>query len=147
MRRRFNVSIAILGLLGLLTVPALANDDKAPDARIRMSEGSVAAGVGWNWGRGELSFQGQTYHFKVEGLSVAEVGITKAEATGSVYNLKSIDDFAGVYAAAGAEGTAGKGAGVSSLRNSKGVVINIKSETEGANIKVAASGLKVTLEK
>jgi len=48
--------------------------------------------------------------------------------------------------AAGAEGTAGKGAGVSSLRNDKGVVINLKSETKGANIKVAASGLKLTVE-
>ena len=146
MRHRVNVWIAALGLIGLLAVPSLAKDDKAPDANIRLSEGSVAAGIGWNWGRGELSFQGQTYHFKVEGLSVAEVGITKAEATGNVYNLKSIDDFAGVYAAAAAEGTAGKGVGVSSLRNDKGVVINIKSETKGANIKVAASGLKVTVE-
>ncbi len=42
---------------------------------------------------------------------------------------------------------AGKGAGLSSLRNDKGVVINLKSETKGADIKVAASGLKVTLEK
>jgi hypothetical protein len=83
----------------------------------------------------------------VENLSVAEVGITKASATGTVYNLKSIDDLEGVYAAAGAEGTAGKGVGVSSLRNSKGVVINLKSETKGANIKIAAEGLKLRVEK
>jgi hypothetical protein len=133
--------------MALLTGSSLAKDDKIPDATVRLSEGSAAAGIGWNWGRGEVSFQSQTYRFKVEGLSVAEVGITKAEAKGSVYNLKRIDDFAGVYAAASAEGTAGKGAGVSSLRNDKGVVINLKSETKGANIKVAASGLKVTLEK
>jgi hypothetical protein len=52
-----------------------------------------------------------------------------------------------VYAAAAAGGTAGKGVGVSSLRNDKGVVINLKSESKGASIKIAASGLKVTLEK
>ena len=75
------------------------------------------------------------------------MGITKAEATGSVYNLKSIDEFDGIYAAAGAEGTAGKGAGVSSLRNSKGVVINLKSETKGANIKIAGEGLKLEIQK
>ncbi len=73
--------------------------------------------------------------------------MTNATATGTVYNLKSVDDFAGGYAAAAAGGTAGKGAAVSSLRNDKGVVINLKSETKGANIKVAASGLKITLEK
>jgi hypothetical protein len=83
---------------------------------------------------------------KVEGISVAEVGVTRAEASGNVYNLKTVEDLNGVYAAAGAEGTAGKGAGVSSLRNDKGVVINLKSETKGANIKIAASGLKFTVE-
>jgi hypothetical protein len=129
----------------LLVVPALA-EDKAPDATIRLSEGSVAAGIGWSWGRGEISYMGKTYHVKIEGLSVAEVGITKATATGTVYNLKKVEDLGGVYAAAGAEGTAGKGAGVSSLRNEKGVVINLKSETKGANIKIAASGLKLSVE-
>jgi len=144
--KKWMVSTALAALVAVLAVPALA-DDKTPDATIRLSEGSVAAGIGWNWGKGTLTYAGKTYPVKISGVSVAEVGITKAEATGSVYNLKSIDDFDGVYAAAGAEGTAGKGAGVSSLRNSKGVVINLKSETKGANIKVAGEGLKLTIEK
>ena len=146
MQRRWTALFTVLGMAALLlVVPALA-EDKAPDATIRLSEGSVAAGIGWSWGRGEISYMGKTYNVKIEGLSVAEVGITKATATGSVYNLKKVEDLSGVYAAAGAEGTAGKGAGVSSLRNEKGVVINLKSETKGANIKVAASGLKLIVE-
>ena len=146
MQKRWTVWLAILATVSLLAVaPALA-DDKTPDATIRLSEGSVAVGIGWSWGRGELSYMGKTYHVKIDGLSVAEVGITRAEATGNVYNLKSVDELNGVYAAAGAEGTAGKGAGVSTLRNSKGVVIDLKSETKGASIKVAASGLKITVE-
>ena len=147
MQRRWTLWLALLGTVALLMgAPAVA-DDKTPDATITLSEGSVAAGIGWSWGHGTLSFQGQTYRVKIDGLAVAEVGITKAVASGTVYNLKNIDDLDGVYAAAGAEGTAGKGMGVSSLRNDKGVVINLKSETKGANIKVAASGLKVTVEK
>ena len=146
MQRRWTIWLAVLGTVAfLLGVPALA-EDKAPDATIRLSQGSVAAGIGWSWGRGELSFQGKTYQVKVEGLSVAEVGITRAEASGNVYNLKTIEDLSGVYAAAGAEGTAGKGVGYSTLRNDKGVVINLKSETKGANLKIAASGLKITVE-
>jgi hypothetical protein len=146
MHRRWFVSVALAAMVALLAGPALA-DDKKPDATLRLSEGTVAAGIGWTWGHGELNYGGKTYKFKVDGLSVAEVGVTKAEATGTVYNLKSLDDFDGVYAAATAEGTAGKGAGVSSLRNAKGVVINLKSETKGANVKVAAEGLKLKLEK
>jgi hypothetical protein len=146
MHRRWMVSLALAAVVALLASPALA-DDKKPDATLRLSEGTVAAGIGWSWGSGELTYAGKTYKVKISGLTVAEVGVTKAEASGGVYNLKSIDDFDGVYAAAGAEGTAGKGAGVSSLRNSKGVVINLKSETKGANVKVAAEGLKLTVEK
>lgn len=147
MHRRWTAGIAFSGMvMALLAVPALA-DDKKPDATVKISEGSVAVGIGWSWGKGELMYGGKTHKFKIEGLTVAEVGVTKAEAAGGVYNLKSLEDFEGVYAAAGAEGTAGKGAGVSSLRNAKGVVINLKSETKGANIKIAAEGLKVKLEK
>jgi hypothetical protein len=138
--------VLLLAFAALLA-PGLSADDKAPDATIRLSEGSVAAGIGWNWGKGTLTYMGKSYPVKISGLSVAEVGITKAEASGNVYNLKSIEDFNGVYAAAGTEGTAGKGAGVSSLRNTKGVVINLKSETKGANIKIAAEGLKLEVEK
>ena len=145
-RHRWIASVALVALAALLSAPAFA-DDKTPDATLRLSEGTVAAGIGWNWGRGTLTYMGKQYPVKISGLSVAEVGITKAEASGHVYNLKSIDDFNGVYAAAGTEGTVGKGAGVSSLRNSKGVVINLKSETKGANIKIAGEGLKLELEK
>ena len=148
MQRRWTLGLAVLGVMALVLIgtPAIA-DDKMPDATVRLSEGSVAAGIGWSWGHGEISYQGKTYRIKIDGLSVAEVGITKAEATGTIYNLKDLADINGVYAAAGAEGTAGKGAGVSSLRNAKGVVINLKSETKGADIKIAASGLKITLEQ
>jgi len=147
MRRGQIFWVALAALAVAAFVAPVWAEDKAPDATLTLSEGTVAAGIGWSWGNGTLNYKGQSYRVKIDGLSVAEVGITKASAGGTVYNLKSIDDFDGVYAAAGAEGTAGKGAGVSSLRNSKGVVINLKSETKGANIKVAAEGLKLKLEK
>ncbi|MET0620860.1 MAG: hypothetical protein ABW056_11315 [Thermoanaerobaculia bacterium] len=146
MKRRWIVPVLLLAMVALVA-PLASAEDKAPDATIRLSEGTVAAGIGWSWGKGTLHYMGKTYPVKVSGITVAEVGITQAEASGSVYNLKSIDDFSGIFASAGAEGTAGKGAGVSSLRNPKGVVINLKSETKGANIKIAAEGIKLEIEK
>jgi hypothetical protein len=146
MNRRWIIPVLLVAVVALIA-PLASAEDKAPDATIKLSEGTVAAGIGWNWGKGHMTYMGKTYAVTISGLSVAEVGITKAEASGHVYNLKSLADFDGVYAAAGTEGTAGKGAGVSSLRNSKGVVINLKSETKGANIKIAAEGLKLTIEK
>jgi hypothetical protein len=146
MNRRLVASITLAGIIALLAGTAAAKE-KTPDATLRLSEGSVAVGVGWSWGKGELTFMGKTYHFKIDGLSVAEVGVTKAEATGKVYNLKKLEDFEGVYAAAGAEATAGKGVGAATLDNKNGVKVHLKSVTKGASLKLAAEGIKVKLEK
>jgi len=118
-----------------------------PDATLKLTEGSVAVGIGWSWGRGVLTYKGKTYPFKIEGLSVGEVGVTKAEATGNVFTLKNLEDFNGIYRAAGVGGTAVKGGGATALQNEKGVVIELKSATKGASLKLALEGLKLALEK
>ena len=134
-------------MAGVLGVGFAMADDKKSDATLKLSEGSVAAGIGWSWGKGELNYQGKTLKFKVDGLSIGEVGVTKAEATGEVYNLKTLEDFDGVYAAASAEATGGKGAGITAVVNPKGVRIVLKSQTKGGNLKAAAEGIKFKLEK
>jgi hypothetical protein len=147
MVRRLSAWVAVGGVVALLIGSAVAQDAKKPDATVKLSEGTVAVGIGWSWGKGVLTHQGKTYPFKVDGLTVGEVGITKAEATGEVFNLKKVEDFSGVYGTAGLEGTAYKGAGITALRNKEGVVITLKSTTKGASIKVAVEGLKLALEK
>ena len=64
--KKWMVSTALAALVAVLAVPALA-DDKTPDATIRLSEGSVAAGIGWNWGKGTLTYGGKTYPVKISG--------------------------------------------------------------------------------
>ena len=107
----------------------------------------MGVGVGWSWGKGTLSYTGKTYPFKVEGLSVGDVGIQRATATGDVYDLKKIEDFDGNYTAAGAGATVGGGAGITAMKNQNGVVIQLKSTTQGANLKLAAEGIKLTVQK
>jgi hypothetical protein len=34
-------------------------EKKTPDGTVRLSEGSVAVGIGWSWGHGTLSFKGK----------------------------------------------------------------------------------------
>jgi hypothetical protein len=147
MARRAIAWIGAGTLVALLLGSAVAQEAKKPDATLKLSEGSVAVGIGWSWGKGVLTYKGKSYPVKVEGLSVGEVGVTKAEARGDVFNLKRVEDFPGIFAAAGAEGTAVKGAGVTALRNERGVSITLKSATKGANLKLAAEGLKLAFEK
>ena len=112
-----------------------------------MSEGQVAVGIGYSWGKGVLDYKGQKYNFKVRGLSVVDVGITKATSAGKVYNLKKLEDFNGTYTAASAEGTLAGGAGALTMKNQNGVVINLVSTTAGVNLKLAVEGVSFTLEK
>ena len=137
----------LVGSFIALLAGLAAAQAKKPDATLTLSEGSVAVGIGWTWGKGTLSYQGKTYPFKVEGLSVGEVGITRATAAGNVFGLKKLADFNGTYAAGAAGGTVGGGAGISAMKNQNGVVIELKSTTQGANLKLAAEGVKLTLEK
>ncbi|HTZ38679.1 MAG TPA: hypothetical protein VMB77_00875 [Syntrophales bacterium] len=127
--------------------PAKAEKKPKPDATLQLSEGQVALGIGWSWGRGTLSFKKKKYEFKVEGLSVVDVGITKATSKGKVYNLKKIEDFDGNYTSMAAEGTIGGGAGVTKMKNQNGVVIELVSTTQGANLKLAAEGVKFAIDK
>jgi hypothetical protein len=138
--------VAVGGLFAILAGLA-GGQPKKPDATLTLSEGSVAAGVGYTWGKGQLSYKGKTYPIKVDGLSVGEVGITRATARGSVFNLRKFEDFSGTYVSGAAEATVGGGAGATVMKNQNGVVIELKSTTQGANLKLGPEGLRLGLAK
>jgi hypothetical protein len=109
---------------------------------------SVAAGVGWTWGSGTLTLlNGKAYRLKVSGLDVAAVGVKQATAVGKVYHLKRVKDIEGKYVAATAGASVGGGAGATSMRNEKGVVINLTSVSEGVDFRLAVSGMTISLRK
>ncbi len=147
MRRIVWSGLAVATIVVLLGLAYAGEAEKKPDATLKMSEGSVAVGIGWSWGKGTLTFKGKNYPFKVEGLSVGDVGVTKASANGKVYNLKKLEDFTGTYSAAAAAATVGGGAGVAAMKNENGVEINIVATSQGIAFKLAAQGVKLTLTK
>jgi len=128
----------------LLLLPAMAADE-VPDGTIELSGGSVAVGIGYSWGSGKLVFQGKTYPLKVQGISIVDVGASDYTATGSVHNLKKVEDFAGTYAAASAGATVGGGASATILKNQNGVVIRLSATRQGLQFTLAPEGLKLSL--
>jgi hypothetical protein len=146
MRRAVIALVVTGGLVALLAGLAVAQAKK-PDATLKLSEGSIAVGIGYSWGKGELTYKGKTYPIKVEGLAIGEVGVSRATATGNVFDLKKLEDFSGNYVAGAAAGTVGGGAGVTAMKNQNGVVVEMKSTTQGASLKLAAEGVKLTLQK
>jgi hypothetical protein len=141
--RRFFIGL-VTSLLAL--VPAMAAD-QGPDGTIELSGGSVAVGIGYSWGSGKLVFQGKQYALKVEGLSIGDVGVSDYTATGSVYNLKKLDDFEGTYAAATAGVTVAGGVSGAAMRNQNGVLIQLSATRQGLQFTLAPAGIKISLVK
>ena len=146
MKRIALFTVVTLILFLCLSGMAMARD-KEPDAYLELTEGSVALGIGYSWGSGTLQYQGQKYPVEVKGLSIVDVGITKATAFGKVYGLKKLEDFNGNYTAATAEGTLGGGAGATTMKNQNGVVIDLFTTTQGLNLKLAPSGISLKLKQ
>jgi len=140
------VLVAIAVLLVFVGAVGFASEEKTPDATISLETGSVAAGVGFSWGSGTLTYQGNTYPLKVKGMSVGKVGISKATATGNVYHLKKLEDINGNYVGVGAEASLGGGAGAVTMKNQNGVVIHVIATTKGLDVAIGTGGVDITLK-
>ena len=144
--RGITIGLVAMGSMLLFANGAFAKSAK-PDATVKLSGKSVAAGVGFTWGKGTLTYKGKQYPFSVDGLSVVDVGVSSIDATGSVYHLKNVDDFSGQYTAASTGAAVAGGGGVASMKNANGVVMNLHATTRGLKLKAGVDGVKVTLEK
>jgi hypothetical protein len=121
-------------------------DDAKPDATVTLKGGSVAAGIGYTWGHGELSYRKSPREFSIKGVSVADVGATNFTAAGNVYNLKRLSDFSGNYVAAGAGITIAGGGTATYLENEHGVVIKLIATDVGLKFTLSADGVHVSLK-
>ena len=146
MRRIVVGMVAVGAVVSMLNGLAVAQSNKSVGT-LELTEGTVAVGIGFSWGKGTLTYQGKKYPVKVEGLSVGEVGVDRATALGKVRDLKKLDDFDGNYVAAGAGATVVRGTSVAALKNQNGVKIALKSATKGASLKLAAEGIKLSVVK
>jgi hypothetical protein len=127
---------------------AAAQEPANHSGTITLTATSAALGVGWSWGHGTLTLlNGKQYRFKVSGLDVVAVGFKQATAVGKVYNLKKVKDFEGTYVAGQAGATVGGGVGAASMRNDKGVVIDLTGVGQGIDFRLAVSGMTATLTK
>ena len=140
----------ILGMVlfaGVGFLPASALAKSHPDATVKLTGKSVGVGVGVSWAKGTLTYKGKQHAFSVDGLSVGDVGVSSITATGSVYHLKSLEDFNGNFTAASTGAAVAGGAGVGTMKNQNGVTMNLKATTRGLSLKIGADGLKVKLEE
>jgi len=137
------VGLAMLPLLGMgASTPVQAAKQK-PSATFACESTSVVIGVGFSWGSCNLDYKGRECPFKFSGMSLVGAGITKASLTGKVYNLKKMANFAGSYKAAGVSLTVIAGGGTARLKNDRGVVVEIGSQTLGAKFEIGGGSVTV----
>ena len=147
--RRLFIGSASLALLA--ATPALAQRrdpgvSGPPSGSITMVARGAAVGVGYTWGDGTLRYGGRSYHFSVNGITVADVGYSKVSGSGRVYNLHRLQDFSGTYVAATGEATLVNGIGGQVLKNGNGVEIRVDQITRGARLQGSADGITLTLK-
>jgi hypothetical protein len=142
------VSAAAAAADGAAAAPPVA-EGAIPSAYVWFSGGAVAVGIGFTWGHGTLYYSKdqKQYKFKLSGVSVADVGGAGITAEGEVYNLASPADLSGEYSAVTAGVTIIEGGSVAYLKNEKGVVIKLHSQTGGLRFNLSANGVHITLQQ
>ena len=143
------ISRLALFFLGMTVVTAAVAAEKAatPSGKVTIQSTAIAAGVGVTWGDGKLSFKGKDYPFSIDGLTLVDWGFSKVNATGDVYNLDDLAKFGGTYVAAEAGLTLAGGMGGMVLRNQNGVVLHVRSTSQGARLQLGTSGLTIKLKQ
>ncbi len=143
------IAVALMSAGLLAATPALAKDPGATglvNATMTLSATGAAAGIGYTWGDGVLTYHGKKYPFSVNGVTVADVGFSRISGRGRVYHMRKLTDFSGTYAAATGEATLVNGLGGQVLQNPNGVQIRIDQVTRGARLQGSADGITLTLK-
>jgi hypothetical protein len=143
------IAVLFLVIAAMTGFAQAATHQSGPDATLRLSGGSFAAGIGFSWGSGTLTYKGKDYPVKVNGLSVGKVGITSSSAHGEVFNLKHLQDFNGHYnvGAAGTRGvTLGSGKSGTLMTNQAGVIVRISSTQQGIAVNATGGGVDMQLK-
>lgn len=144
------VGFAAIGALSLVLVFAItsaAEDAQGePDATLKFSGGTVAVGAGYTWGTGLLTYKGKEYKFKIDGLPTTAIGAGSIDATGAVYHLKNVQDFAGNYAGITTAAAMGGGVGFSNMQNGSGVFIQFYNTGMGVLLQAGPFGINVAMQ-
>jgi hypothetical protein len=138
----------LLALLAPLVIAGPSGaDDLKKSGTVRIEQVQIAFIGSGNLGGGTLQFGGKSYDFTIGGLGIGGFGVSKITATGTVYNLDKLAHFPGAYA----QGRYGLAVGDVStgklwLKNSRGVVLELKAEREGLALSLGGDAVYIDLE-
>jgi hypothetical protein len=106
------LALSLMVLYGILSAGARAQSGPPPkpSGSVNIHQVQVAFIGSGTVGGGTLHFRGRSYPFKLGGLGIGGIGVSTLDATGTVYNLRRLQDFEGVYGQAQVGWAVGLGA-------------------------------------
>ena len=141
----------LLAVAAVMTATSLVAgawaDDLVNSGTVSIEQYQVAFIGSGNLGGGTLTFEGKTYGFTIGGLGIGGFGVSKINAHGTVYNLKTLSDFEGAYVQ-GRTGYAAAdvGGGTLWLQNQKGVYMKLASTREGLALSLGGDAVYIDLD-
>ncbi len=143
--------LAAFAFAALAAITALAiahaDDQLVQSGTVTISQSRVGFIISANAGGGTLRYQGHDYPFAIGGLGVGGIGITKLEATGTVYNMRDRSQFSGVYSQLRRGITVGdQGNGKLWLKNGDGVVLKLQGASKGIGLSLGADAVTINFK-
>ena len=136
-------------LAGALMMVAASTESRAQTGttgtvRIQIVKAGFIVGVGG--GKGTLTFNGKSYPLSIGGVSVGTIGVATVNLEGTARNLRTAADIAGTYGAASASVAIVGGGKVATLKNEKGVVLEVHGVQLGLEASLSLSGMTIALQ-
>lgn len=144
--RRCVLGLALLSSIFPVGAFAQSARPPQPSGSVTISQVQVAFIGSGAVGGGTLHYRGRSYPFKLGGLGIGGIGISRLDATGSVFNLRRLEDFNGVYGQARTGWAIGQhGKGEMWLQNANGVYLRLKARRQGLSLTLGADGMLIQL--
>jgi hypothetical protein len=122
--------------------------DPNPDASVEIEQVRLGLlAIGASVGGGRIRFRGEEHPFSVRGIEFGTVGVSTLSATGEVFGLQQLADFAGRYTEEvmpRPEGVTG-GPEVRWLRNEAGVQLRLRTDRTGGQFRFSDAGVTIEL--
>jgi hypothetical protein len=140
------VLLAVAGCSKQNTGPKTV-DGMSPVATLEMHQIQAAYIASASGGDGTLYYQGHAYPFHVGGVGIGGIGASTLHATGDVYGMTQLSQFAGTYA----QGRYGFALGNLSggdlwLKNDAGVILHLNAKRTGLMLTLGGDAVVISFK-
>ena len=151
-RRHLLLALPVLVVAGCAAEPPAAPQaapapppPPTPDAQVVLRNWRVGVMGQVSWGSGVITQQGVSRPFRMRGVGAGGAGAARIRAEGDVYNLRRIEDFAGVYGQlrAGAVVPGAEVPGTLWLVNTQGVRLALRPQRTGLALQIGGDAVVI----